>query len=409
MKISVPKDYGKSTKSANAPPLPLIPEEEEVLTKENSTGYELLSVPADPDSHKYRVQVRVLKGDENLRTLLNWRLSVQKVIKGLNVTNYTNAQALAETLMTGISTSIFRSSLKNSQEKAKNEAIAAATDNAAKAAEQRKALLSFAHFSHIDKALQHVVCSLSPRNVLARVKRTVRRSMRKPSDMLVRTYLQHLLRINEQEIPALPPFGNDQRFSDDELTDIILFGTPKSWQQEMDRQGFDPYAKSPSEVIAFMENVEAAEVHDRSPDTKKKESSSSKSKSKNRSKDGSKNDKYCKIHGKGSHSTDECRTIQNEAKRFKSKSDSDKDGQRSKNKTWSRKADDARKDKELAAFIDARFNEKLEELHAISKKRKSDDDDSMTSLDLHALQKELDEFKDDDASVGNASNTEVSV
>ena len=108
MKISIPKEYGNRTKGANAPPLPLIPEEEEVLTKENSTGYELLSVPADPDSHKYRVQVRVLKGDENLRTLLNWRLSVQKVIKGLNVTNYTNAQALAETLMTGVSTSICR-------------------------------------------------------------------------------------------------------------------------------------------------------------------------------------------------------------------------------------------------------------------------------------------------------------
>ena len=79
-----------------------------------------------------------------------------------------------------------------------------------------------------------------PRKVLAKVKRNLRRDMRKPMDMKVRPYFQALMRINTEELPSLPPFGNDQFLTEDEVLDILLFGTPRSWQQEMDRQGFDP-------------------------------------------------------------------------------------------------------------------------------------------------------------------------
>ena len=117
-------------------------------------------------------------------------------------------------------------------------------------------------FEHVDKALRHVLTSLMPRKVLARVKRYLRRSCRKPNYMKIRDYVQHLFRINSDEIPLLPPFGRNQNLQADEMLDIILFGTPKSWQREMDRQGFDPIEKDIDQVISFMENIESAAEFD---------------------------------------------------------------------------------------------------------------------------------------------------
>jgi len=47
--------------------------------------------------------------------------------------------------------------------------------------------------------------------------------------------------------------NNTQCLGEDELVDIVLFRAPKSWQQEMDRQGLDPLTKTPAKVVEFME------------------------------------------------------------------------------------------------------------------------------------------------------------
>ena len=78
--------------------------------------------------------------------------------------------------------------------------------------------------------------------------------------MKVRAYVQHIRRINNEELPNLPPFAPDQGLTTEELLDIILFGTPKAWQREMDRQGMDPMLNSLANVLNFMENIEAAEA-----------------------------------------------------------------------------------------------------------------------------------------------------
>ena len=91
------------------------------------------------------------------------------------------------------------------------------------------------------------------------VKRYLRRECRKPADMKVRAFCQHLLRVNEDELLALPPFGTNQTMSEDELIDIMLYATPRSWSCEMDRQGFDPVVKNLAEVVQFMERIEQSE------------------------------------------------------------------------------------------------------------------------------------------------------
>ena len=77
-----------------------------------------------------------------------------------------------------------------------------------------------------------------------------------------------------------------RRSYDEEMTDIILFGAPRTWQNKMDRQGFDPMEKTPGEVIAFMENIEATE--DR-PNSSKKSNATAKKETKKPKKSGNSN------------------------------------------------------------------------------------------------------------------------
>jgi len=78
--------------------------------------------------------------------------------------------------------------------------------------------------------------------------------------MGTKTYLMHIIRIDTQEIHPLPPhFKAGQSLSDDEVVDTLLFGTPKSWHCEMDRQGFDPLIHLPVDAVAFMERIEMSE------------------------------------------------------------------------------------------------------------------------------------------------------
>ena len=118
--------------------------------------------------------------------------------------------------------------------------------------------------------------------------------MQKPSDVKVRQCHQHLIREKNEEITCLPPaLNNTQKPSDEEMTDAILFGKTRAWQNEMDRQGFDPMEKTPGEAIAFTENIEATE--DR-PDVSKKSNATSKKQAKKPKKSGNSNGGKTKCH-----------------------------------------------------------------------------------------------------------------
>ena len=121
-----------------------------------------------------------------------------------------------------------------------------------------------------------MIKNMLPAKALQKVKNYLRRHCRKPHDMKVRSYYQHLLRINREELKLLPPFKSENRLSPEELTDIVLFGTPKSWQREMDRQGFDPMEKEITAVIDFLEQIETSEEGDEAKEQKHSHSSKKK-------------------------------------------------------------------------------------------------------------------------------------
>ena len=51
----------------------------------------------------------------------------------------------------------------------------------------------------------------------------------------------------------------NQSITIDELIDILLFVTPKSWQKEMSCQGFDPMIHDLNSIVSFMEHIEETE------------------------------------------------------------------------------------------------------------------------------------------------------
>ena len=368
------------------------------LTKDNSVSWELRTIPGNNDSAAYKLNVRLLEGDETVRQQIQWRTDVIKACVGLNATTLDSRRPIMEACMRTRVLTLFQHSLSTQAQDAYNAAMTAAeaTDvaNGNHDAANQVRTNGVDHYranGHLDLALQVTLLNLMPSKVLPKVKRQMRREMRKPVDMKVRAFCQHLVRLNQNDLPNLPPFHPNQALTDDELLDILLYGTPRSWQNEMDRQGFDPVEKGFYPTVEFMENLEGLE--DKAADKAVAKSGSKDKKSKGKDDEGSKKrtTHYCQIHGPNwSHNTSECRA--NKGK--------EKDGKFS-NKTWTRKSEDStsKSKKELAAFLKKQVKEGVKkELAAIQKKRKSDDseDEEGECLLLDMLGSKLDGFNYDD-------------
>ena len=239
----------------------------------------------------------------------------------------------------------------------------------------------------ITRALNLLIAHNVPFKALQKVKRYLRRECRKPNDMSVREYANNLLRINTEELPNIPPGSYAQRLSDDEILDILLFGTPKVWQTEMDRQGFDPLDSTIQHVVAFMERIEESELDTRASTEKRSSSVTPKppSNDRNKSKDNQGGTKHCTLHGDGYHSTSECKTLQYQNKRLredlveyqeKRLQEGRPKGDFKKKQSWKSTADNSKtKTKaELNAIVTKAIEKEVrKELHSLQAKRKSDD------------------------------------
>ena len=390
--------------------LTLDDDEEETLSSRNSVSYSLRSSPSDANSATYKKSVYVLEGNENVRTVLRWKEGVGVVLRGLNITDYVAQRDMCTTMMRGTPSSIFLQSIEEYCKATLDKAILDAPNDQAAQDAHDLGLDPHRTTDAIEAALQGVVKAIIPRKTLARVKRQLRRDCRKPGGTKVRKYYQQLLRINATEIPKLPPFEANQSLTDDEILDILLFGTPKSWQREMDRQQYDPMNHKTSEVVDWMEGVEAAEEAEMS---RKPHAKQDKGKGKSKSsfispktKDGK---KHCILHGNGFHDTEECKTLLAQANNLKKDGKAGGKGNYG-NKTWNRKASDNKNKakNDLAAFVQKEVAKgvKASLAASASKKRKSDSESSDEDLNMFDLKdfnyEDMENLKidsDDDISV----------
>ena len=379
MKIAA--SSGKPSKKADLI-IPLYQNEKESnkLSKDNSITWELYTIPTDNTSPKYKHFVRILEGDETVRQQISWRTDVIKACVGLNATTLESRRPIMEACMRTRPLTLFLESLQFQAQAGYNEALKtaleaddAAGNNNASTVIRNNGVDHYRANAHLDRALQVVLLNLMPSKVLPKVKRQMRREMRKPLDMKVRAYAQHLVRLNQSDLPNLPPFHQNQALTQDELLDILLFGTPRSWQNEMDRQGFDPIEKGFYPTVDFMENMEGLEDKP-AASTMTKPTPKDKSKSKNQDNESAKKKAthYCQRHGPNyTHDTADCRALKGK----------DKDGKFS-NKTWTRKADESnsKSKKELAVLLAKSVEKQVKagvkkQLAALQKKRKADDSD----------------------------------
>ena len=84
--------------------------------------------------------------------------------------------------------------------------------------------------NNFTEALHAVTNHVFPPRALVSQKRAMRRFMRKPSTMKVRSYVTRLREINDL-LPYFPPFGNNQKLPEEELKDYVEAGLPATWQK----------------------------------------------------------------------------------------------------------------------------------------------------------------------------------
>ena len=71
--------------------LPLVPEATMQLTKDNLVSMMIATDPAHMDTTpKYKLSVLILKGGESVRTMLQWKRDVIKVLHGMAITTGAN-------------------------------------------------------------------------------------------------------------------------------------------------------------------------------------------------------------------------------------------------------------------------------------------------------------------------------
>jgi len=152
------------------------------------------------------------------------------------------------------------------------------------------------------------------------------------------------------------------------------------------------------QVMKFCERLETAEQIEGKHQGQQKKPASKKDDRAWKKPKTSDTTKYCHIHGKGSHDSNECKTL-------KSMAEKSKNGQHSsgsKNKTWSRKADDAKKKtgRDLQSFVKKMVQKELNavnEQDSGSNKRKSSDDDSSDGSftdEVNALEETVFDFSE---------------
>ena len=170
----------------------------------------------------------------------------------------------------------------------------------------------------------------------------------------------------------MAPMGPNQSLTTDELIDILLFATPRSWQREMSRQGFDPMNHDLNTIVSFMERLEETEDFEhKQPPVVRKASPAKYGKRKQR--DGP----FCLVHGYSNHTSDNCKLLQHQAKKLKTHLTNKPDTPgHYKNLTWNRKEEVAKdkSKKELHAFVEDQIKKGvLRELATYNKKQKVDE------------------------------------
>ena len=344
--------------NSNEAPLSLVPEDDLATSKDNTdcATFKLNASPGDDaNSPKYGFTMAKVDGTQTIRQHIKWVSDLNKVYAGLSIVKASSKRLLAEQMCSGAFKTAYINGVEKSINTRWNAKVMTAVNALERDADNNETETSFTarklaakkavpkpevEEDDLTSGVKAALTAVCPYKVLEKQKACMRRHMRKPQGMTTREYVNHLVRINEQEIIHLPPFrGTLQAFSEDELKDIITYGLPKSWERERVKFDFDLYRSSLSQLVDFCERLESSEDQNghgkqdnkkgTNPPWKKSSNKNEKSSSKKPKEGG----KWCDFHESDSHNTRDCHTL----KKMKESRQAD-----AKTKTWKSKAEQAK-------------------------------------------------------------------
>ena len=355
------------------------------LTKANSIVLKMRVNPGSANSPTFEKPVRVLDGSEDVRAAIDFRRGIVALYTGMGCNDYAKKDRLVSRLLKDNAYSTYEVARNEHHElrwtSARIVAKRTAADNGDDEAAQQAAYDNEAdpggHADDISQGINAVVEFMSPYKVLSRVKRQMRRKIRKPLGMSIRVFFTNFIRINDEELPNLPPAYNiDQSLKDDELSDIMIHAVPSSWRKKLIEQHKDYDTMKPYALMREFEKYEATEEkpkakakEDKSHANKKNKSSNSQvARAPTNDRQSGSRKKFCAYHGANqTHNTDECLVV-------KAMIESAKESkQKNPNKTWNRK-DSTKNKQELKAMVAESVKETFQEMNALSKKRKANDE-----------------------------------
>ena len=138
--------------------------------------------------------------------------------------------------------------------------------------------------------------------------------------MKTKKYVARLIEINNY-FPQFPPVtqggAKPTKLPDEDISDLLEFGLPPTWQKQMALMDFDPVEHPIQDFVEFCERMEEWEIINSHKHKTGKEKPKNSGEQKPSVLKKPKEAKVCLLHGKGLHSTDQCRTLIWQADRMK--------------------------------------------------------------------------------------------
>ena len=223
---------------------PIIPLERPEHTSSPKKGsgptFKLRSQPNNENSQTYEVTVPIFRTGKPEEWLLCKR-NINRVITGQNITTGPESYAMARRILDGDALTAFE--------------LAATTHGNESVANFRLCL---------NDVTQHIL----PRRSLVLQKRWMRYYLRKDENMSVREYVGRIVEMNNL-LEQFPPFGNNQKLSDEELKEVLEFSAPPRWQKRMVEHNFEPTESEFNEFIEFCERWERLELTEKTLESNK--------------------------------------------------------------------------------------------------------------------------------------------
>jgi hypothetical protein len=192
----------------------------------------------------YKFTMYHIDGSETLHQTIKWYKDILLVITGMGIKDAEQMVPLIEQQCKGSAQAAFQNTLNTvslellnevdqlvEQEVGEQQADETAEDYEERLTEARTRLekeTGKITKKDVVKCLQKVIKAACPYKVLQKQRKYMRRYMHKPRDMTIRQFVNAVTRMNNNELPHLPPFEANQSLPEDDIIEIVLHACPNS-------------------------------------------------------------------------------------------------------------------------------------------------------------------------------------